>query len=798
MPRVFYLTLLSYFFIAKVFSQGCPQNLGFEDGNFVNWKTFRGTVSASGGKNLLSLNQSTNISTTHTLLNSKTQLDPYGKFPVLAPNGSGYSLKLGNNGTGGQAESISYLIKIPANSPEFSLTYQYAVVFEDPSHLSHEQPRFNAKVLDVATNQYIQCASFEYIATSGLPGFKKLANSPVLYKDWTTVSLNLSGYQGKEVLLEFTTADCTKSGHFGYAYVDVNEECLGVIRGNEICPEATSITLKGPAGYKNYKWYNMDRTIEYGSSEQVTITPALPNNAKVILDLLPYDGYGCPNTISTTIAKKELEIDLLDQYVTCRYDVVDLTSNKFILNKSVNLAYSYFTDAALQMRVQDPTKVTVSGKYYVVVESLDCKKVKSINLVFNDIEEDLEIITDLKLCRNSTLDLTSVSVQKRVGNNVAVSYYEDRTLKVPLQNPNSIVVAGSYFIKFEKGPCATVKEIKFSFFDSPILKVKDPNPICLNTTMDITDGRHYIGSDADLNYLFYTDLQFSNLVSNPKAIAHSGKYYIKVVNKNGCVGTGSINVIIENPILLLKDPAMVCFPQTVDITDKTLYVGSTGQLSYSYFDLNMRQIANPKAITITGKYYIKGTNLYGCIDIKEINVVINKLPKQIVNTPKKTLEPHLIDITKPEVLKGSSGYSTINYWLDKNLTIPLPNPSALATSGVFYISLTNQYGCIISEKIEITIGKRPAAIVPTAFTPLKDVNSKLYPFCTNLKKLVSFKIFNKWGNLVFETNSMDPKDGWDGHFKGKVQPFETYTWFLDGIDEIDEPYKNKGNTVLIL
>ncbi len=73
-------------------------------------------------------------------------VDPYGGFPVNCPNGSGYSIRLGNNSGGGQAEGISYEFTIPANENSYSLIYHYAVVFQAPNHRENEQPRMEIEV----------------------------------------------------------------------------------------------------------------------------------------------------------------------------------------------------------------------------------------------------------------------------------------------------------------------------------------------------------------------------------------------------------------------------------------------------------------------------------------------------------------------------------------------------------------------------------------------------------------------------------------------------------------------------
>ncbi|MFX8914776.1 hypothetical protein ABTM95_19250, partial [Acinetobacter baumannii] len=89
---------------------------------------------------------------------------------------------------------------------------------------------------------YVDCPSFSFVASGNLPGFQ-LSNigSDVYFKPWSPVSIKLVGYAGKTIRLEFTTNDCTKGGHFGYAYLDVNENCTSPIDGNVYCNGAEQL-----------------------------------------------------------------------------------------------------------------------------------------------------------------------------------------------------------------------------------------------------------------------------------------------------------------------------------------------------------------------------------------------------------------------------------------------------------------------------------------------------------------------------------------------------------------------------
>ena len=799
MKRSIILALFSLFLCRYAYSQDCPENLGFELGNFTNWSAYYGFVSASGDKNVISKTYGDPIFNRHAIMSSKTERDYYGDFPVLAPNGSRYSVKLGNNGTGSNAEGLTYKIKIPENRTDFVLSYQYAVVFQDPNHPAAQQPRFNAKVLDVTTNQYIQCASFEYIATSGLPGFQKSAKDPgVLYKNWTTVALDLSGHQGKEVLLEFTTADCTPGGHFGYAYVDVNESCNGIVKGNEICRNATNVVLTGPAGYKDYIWYNENRSIRYGSGEEFSFNTVFPEGTRILLDLVPYDGFGCTNTINTVIIEKDFELNLIPEIKFCAYSKIDLFSNDIILNKDVLATYTAYLDDKLTKPV-DPDKITQSGKYYIKGMSKNgCYDIKPINIIIKDYFADLKIAEEVKVCMRDFADLSAVQVIKQVPADAVISYYADKETTIPLSNPK-VVGVGTYYIKLVKDECSYIAQVKVSNFEVPVLKVTDPKPFCANTLVNLNSAQYYAGSTAGLSLDFYTDNNMSIPLPNPDKISSTGKYYIRATDRNGCTATGSINIVIESPVLSATNPDEVCYPATIDIANKSLYrVNSSYNVVFSYYDSQNRLVADPKNVQISGTYKIVITNPYGCTDSKWINVKIHPLPVIKITNPKRTLEPYTVDITHSSVVHGSSEYVKIEYFEDMYLTTKVSHPDKIAKEGVYYLAFYNSFGCMKMGAVNVLIGKKPSVIAPTAFTPLASQNNKLYPFSISIKKLISFKVYNKWGNLVFETNSTKPEDGWNGYYKGKLQPFETYTWYAEAIDEIDESYKTTGKTILIL
>ncbi len=116
----------------------------------------------------------------------------------------------------------------------------------------------------------------------------------------------------------------------------------------------------------------------------------------------------------------------------------------------------------------------------------------------------------------------------------------------------------------------------------------------------------------------------------------------------------------------------------------------------------------------------------------------------------------------------------------------------------YNVRITSPNGCINVDTLLVTVIKNKDIYVPKAFSPDNNgVNDKLYPILVGIKELRYFRVFNRWGNLIFETTSGNPALGWDGTFKGKAQPVETYSWIAEGVDIDGFTIKRGGSTLLI-
>lgn len=189
----------------------------------------------------------------HTVHFSPTETDPRtnNQLHTVYP-GACNSVRLGNWSTGSEAEAIKY--RLIVDTTKFGiLLLNYAAVMQDPSHSSTQQPRFKIEILNAQNQPLDDCGQRDFIANSSL-GWNTVGSgsSSVLWKDWTTVGLDISQYHGQSIFIRLTTYDCSLGAHYGYAYFTL--ACVKKTIQIAGCGTGTK-TMTAPNGF-NYEWYS--------------------------------------------------------------------------------------------------------------------------------------------------------------------------------------------------------------------------------------------------------------------------------------------------------------------------------------------------------------------------------------------------------------------------------------------------------------------------------------------------------------------------------------------------------------
>ena len=475
---VFLLLLLTF----KAFAQTITPNIGFEDGTFTNWECFIGSISSAG---VISVFPTDPVPDRQTIFGpeSANVLDRYGNFPVRCPNGSKYSARLGNPVPGGQAERLTYTFTVPPGGA-YSIIFDYAVVLENPSHAPFQQPKFSAKVYNVSDDKYVECPSFDFAASSSLPGFK-LSSAPgargasIYYKDWSKATIHLNGYSGKTMRLEFTTNDCTLGGHFGYAYLDMEENSFSPVSGNAYCVGQRSISLYAPIGFAGYSWYNADLSKHLGDGPTLKISPSPPDKTVYAVVIAPYAGLGCLDTLYTTVNKIDegFKLNIPAKVNGCPETGVDLTAPSITAGSSDGMTLSYFVDSLGTNYLYNPNKVMTSGVYYI--QGLNKEGCMNILPIEVDLSPPPINVTDpVGVHYPATVDLSKTFEHLP---DLRYSYYTNPEATVPLTNYTAINTTGKFYIKAVSNiGCVNVEPVNVTILPPPPYTITAPTAFTPN------------------------------------------------------------------------------------------------------------------------------------------------------------------------------------------------------------------------------------------------------------------------------------------------------------------------------
>jgi gliding motility-associated-like protein len=343
--------------------------------------------------------------------------------------------------------------------------------------------------------------------------------------------------------------------------------------------------------------------------------------------------------------------------------------------------------------------------------------------------------------------------------------------------------------------CSDTTRKLFNVYTSPIVKTIDDKTICKGKSVQLsaTGAPAYTWSPVN-------DLSCSTC-GNPLATPFATTAYeVTGTNTFGCFNKDTVVVTVVQPFKMTVSPNdTICIGQSSQLK-------ASGAIKYKWtpgINLNRDDIATPIATpTLTTPYMVVGSDTNNCFtDTGYVVVAVGQYPSVDLG-PDKVLSTGTLLPLSTVVTNGP-----ITKWLwapaiDLSCsTCPLP-VATVKKEITYRVAASNQYHCTGYDTINIKVFCESTQVfVPNLFTPDNDgVNDILMVRGTGIKTIKSFRIFNRWGELVFEKSNFSPNDkafGWDGTVKGIKAPPDIYVYTCEVLCENDVPFVYKGNTAII-
>lgn len=460
--------------------------------------------------------------------------------------------------------------------------------------------------------------------------------------------------------------------------------------------------------------------------------------------------------------------------------------------------YSYSKDNGATFQVSNTFAGLAAGSYNIVVkDAAGCKS--------------STIVIQVKQTA-STLSLTATTTEILCGENTGSATVNVSGGVAPFQysldggNPQTGKVfngltAGNHNVSVKDAAGCTA-DVSFSIKQQASTLAATTN--VTNSTCEKSSGSVTVQATGGTpSYTYSLDggaYQAANIFDNVSV----GKHKLTVKDAKGCIHDTQFEIMQASatPKLQITNPGKICPGATASILSVDITAGSDTGLAYSYWTNAAATtiLLNPGAVS-AGTYYIKATNGAGCFTIKPVVV-------SLVNSPEGRITvtgPVAACAGESITLTASTG-NTFQWYRNGVAIDNAVTKTYVATASGDYAVLINNGTCTTMAKDTITLrfqecAALPAtdeskAVVPTAFTPNRNgANDVLRPILYNIKELRYFKVFNRWGQEIFQTR--EKGKGWDGTLKGLPQPTETYSWILECVDNNGNMIRQSGRSLLI-
>ncbi|MBL7691587.1 MAG: PKD domain-containing protein [Flavipsychrobacter sp.] len=274
-------------------------------------------------------------------------------------------------------------------------------------------------------------------------------------------------------------------------------------------------------------------------------------------------------------------------------------------------------------------------------------------------------------------------------------------------------------------------------------------------------------------------------------------YTVTGTDANGCVDSATVTVGLRtHTISKAWGDTAVCEGVTVQLFD----TGGTSYLWMPPTGLNSSTAYNPLASPPRTTTYTVIARLGSCIpDTNQVTVTIWPLPKVDAGPDQRLLAGSVA------YLKASgTNMDTYKWWPGETLSCTecLTPVASMTMNTTYYIDAVSDKGCRASDSVRILLYcDNSMVFVPNVFTPNGDgQNDIFYPRGMGIKTIKAFRVYNRWGNLLFERESIDLNDaanGWDGSHKGEEPRPDVYVYLIEAVCYTGEDVHIKGDVTIV-
>ena len=365
-----------------------------------------------------------------------------------------------------------------------------------------------------------------------------------------------------------------------------------------------------------------------------------------------------------------------------------------------------------------------------------------------------------------------------------------------LSNPSNFYpTPGTYpvnLIVTNANGCSDTLDKNITIYELPTISAGADTSICAG------DAAQLLGTGgATYTWTPITYLSCNNCPNPTATPPATGNFIVAGTDINGCVNTDTVRVNIQFITTSeVADGGQIC-------DDSTFQLMASGAHRYEWKpaeSLDDSKIPNPKASPhVTTIYTVHAWE--GSCPPDSHTVKVTVFPKPVVDAgTDQTI------VAGGKVMLNATGSNLTGFLWSPVATLscetcsnPYANPMSTTT---YTVLARSNYGCKNTDVVTVRVlCDESQLFVPNLFSPNGDgQNDVFYPRGEGLSSITSFRVYNRWGEVIFERKGIllnDQTAGWDGTAKGKELSPDVFVYVIDGICTTGEPISWKGDITLI-
>ncbi len=530
---------------------------------------------------------------------------------------------------------------------------------------------------------------------------------------------------------------------------------------------------------------------EWGSGVQYNINNGAFGNASTFNNLTAgtytigvNDNSGCTATIPVTLVQAYPDLLIADNIVTA--SCTGQNGEIHITGSGGRAPYTYAINNGSY--VSNPVFTGVAGGSHDIRirDENGCTVNKTVT-VNNDPPLTLNITVDPESCNGSSEGKIYFNAS---GGSGMLQYSIDG---INFQSADNFIVTNSNVtgvVRDSKG-CSASQSVTVPLNIAVFVNAGNDTTICEGSSFQLNTQ----GNAATYVWQAAPSLSATN-IKNPVASPVSTATYYVTATQDICIVKDTITVFV-NPA-----PVANAGPDTSICLGRTIELAGSGGVVYNWLPANSvitPGVANPSVKpTQTTNYYLQVIDANGCASLKYDTVRVGIVASIQAFAGRDTS----VGIGQPLQLigvnLGSANITSFVWAPPTGLSDPnIANPVATLNYDITYtLTLTTAEGCEGTDQIVIRAFAGPEIYVPSGFTPNSDgKNDLLRAIPVGMKTFHYFKVFNRWGELIFST--ADYNRGWDGTIRGLKQSTGTYIWIAEATDFRGNKVARRGSVTLI-